>query len=292
MADNSFPFKILEVPRHVPLHNEGRRLISTMDKCGVFLCTGGKLTVSIEKGMFDIQSGDMFIYIPSMLLHVEYTSPDASGLMVEADTDYALLSSNRVLSIENLLFMREHPYLSLPAEQTDLLKRLVAEVSHRMKAEASQNLNPTCRQLEAEVVKSMGQMLFYEVLNIYFRNCPTVPVSQTKPDMVLQNFMIALFQNFRKEREVTFYANLQHITPRYFSNIIKEKSGIKPSNWIVQMVITEAKQLLEASNLSIKEISVQLNFPCQTFFGKYFKHYVGVSPKEYRKRFFHTEEAD
>ena len=251
MANGDFPFKILEVPRHVPLNNEGRRLISTMDKCGVFLCTGGKLTVSIEKGIFDIQHGDMFIYIPSMLL-----------------------------------FIREHPYLSLPAEQTDLLKRLVAEVGHRMKAETSQTLNPTCRQLEAEVIKSMGQMLFYEVLNIYFRNCPIVPVTQTKPDMVLQNFMIALFQNFRKEREVTFYANLQHITPRYFSNVIKEKSGIKPSNWIVQMVITEAKQLLEVSNLSIKEISVQLNFPCQTFFGKYFKHYVGVSPKEYRKRFY------
>ena len=33
----------------------------------------------------------------------------------------------------------------------------------------------------------------------------------------------------------------------------------------------------------IKEIADQLNFPTQSFFGKYFKQYVGISPKEYRK---------
>jgi AraC family transcriptional activator of pobA len=50
------------------------------------------------------------------------------------------------------------------------------------------------------------------------------------------------------------------------------------------MVITEAKQLLENSDLTIKEIATKLNFPTQSFFGKYFKQYVGVSPKEYRNK--------
>ena len=49
------------------------------------------------------------------------------------------------------------------------------------------------------------------------------------------------------------------------------------------MVITEAKQLLEGSDLSIKEIANQLNFPTQSFFGKYFKQYVGISPKNIEK---------
>lgn len=95
--------------------------------------------------------------------------------------------------------------------------------------------------------------------------------------------MLALFRLYRKERDVAYYAKMQHITPRYFSTIIKEKSGNSALQWIVQMVITEAKQLLEGSDLSIKEIANQLNFPTQSFFGKYFKQYVGISPKEYRK---------
>ena len=35
---------------------------------------------------------------------------------------------------------------------------------------------------------------------------------------------------------------------------------------------------------SIKEIATKLNFPTQSFFGKYFKQYVGISPKEYRNK--------
>ena len=133
-----------------------------------------------------------------------------------------------------------------------------------------------------ELIKSMGQTVCYEVLNAYIANQPLRALPQGKKDLVFQNFMLMLFRYYRRERDVTFYAQMQHRAPRYFSAIIKEKSGSNALQWIVQMVITEAKQLLENSDLSIKEIAARLNFPTQSFFGKYFKQYVGVSPKEYR----------
>lgn len=141
------------------------------------------------------------------------------------------------------------------------------------------------QHLVMELIKSMGQTLCYEVLDTYFTNQPLQSLPQSKKDLVFQNFMLALFRFYRRERDVAFYAKMQHITPRYFSSIIKEKSGTKASQWIIRMVITEAKQLLEGSSLSIKEIAAQLNFPTQSFFGKYFKQYTGVSPKEYRMKF-------
>ena len=138
------------------------------------------------------------------------------------------------------------------------------------------------RCLMLELIKSMGQTVCYEVLNAYIANQPLRALPQGKKDLVFQNFMLMLFRYYRRERDVTFYAQMQHLAPRYFSAIIKEKSGSNALQWIVQMVITEAKQLLENSDLSIKEIAARLNFPTQSFFGKYFKQYVGVSPKEYR----------
>ena len=69
-----------------------------------------------------------------------------------------------------------------------------------------------------------------------------------------------------------------------FSSVIKEKSGSSALQWIIQNVITEAKYLLDNTDLSIKEIATKLNFPTQSFFGKYFKQYVGISPKEYRNK--------
>jgi AraC-like DNA-binding protein len=52
-------------------------------------------------------------------------------------------------------------------------------------------------------------------------------------------------------------------------------------NRIDHYVTLEAKVLLESINMTILQISDELNFPSQSFFGKYFKRVVGVSPKEY-----------
>lgn len=46
--------------------------------------------------------------------------------------------------------------------------------------------------------------------------------------------------------------------------------------------ILEAKVLLKSTNLTVQQISDNLNFPTQSFFGKYFKKNVGMSPKFYR----------
>ena len=48
------------------------------------------------------------------------------------------------------------------------------------------------------------------------------------------------------------------------------------------MIIMDAKSQLMATDLTIQEISYSLNFPNVSFFGKYFKRYVGVSPQKFR----------
>lgn len=259
------------------------QIISTFNTCGIFFCRRGWVEVSLEDKHFHIKPGDIYIYMASTLVHLLHKSEDAEGVMVEVDLDYILPIVNKVMNVENQLFMREHPCISLSEEQCTHLGYLLDNLWERIKTEGGQEGNAQYRHLKLELIKSMGQTLCYEVLNIYFTNQPLQPLSQTKKDVVFQNFMLALFRYYRRERDVSFYAGMQHITPRYFSTLIKEKSGSSALQWIVRMVITEAKQLLEGSDLSIKEIADQLNFPTQSFFGKYFKQYVGISPKEYRK---------
>jgi AraC-like DNA-binding protein len=45
----------------------------------------------------------------------------------------------------------------------------------------------------------------------------------------------------------------------------------------------EARALLKSTDKSIGQISDELNFPSQSFFGKYFKRRTGSSPLQYRK---------
>jgi transcriptional regulator GlxA family with amidase domain len=49
-------------------------------------------------------------------------------------------------------------------------------------------------------------------------------------------------------------------------------------------VIAEAKALLMNTSMSVQQISLELHFPNQSFFGKYFKSHMGISPGEFRSR--------
>ena len=282
MIEQQMPFRrILLTSDTFQILKEGQ-IISTFNKCGIFYCQRGSVEVSLEGCHYHLKPGDVYIYMASTLVHLLHKSEDAEGIMVEVDFYYILPIVNKVINVESQLFMRKNPCVSLSGEQCAHFEYLLNNLWDRINAEDCQKENVQYQHLKLELIKSMGQTICYEILNMYFTNQPLQPLQQGKKDVVFQNFMLSLFRFYRKERDVSFYARMQHITPRYFSAIIKEKTGDSALQWIVRMVITEAKQLLEESDLSIKEIADQLNFPTQSFFGKYFKQYVGVSPKEYR----------
>ena len=282
MIEQQMPFRrILLTSDTFQILKEGQ-IISTFNKCGIFYCQRGSVEVSLEGCHYHIKPGDVYIYMASTLVHLLHKSEDAEGIMVEVDFYYILPIVNKVINVESQLFMRKNPCVSLSGEQCAHFEYLLNNLWDRINAEDCQKENVQYQHLKLELIKSMGQTICYEILNMYFTNQPLQPLQQGKKDVVFQNFMLSLFRFYRKERDVSFYARMQHITPRYFSAIIKEKTGDSALQWIVRMVITEAKQLLEESDLSIKEIADQLNFPTQSFFGKYFKQFVGVSPKEYR----------
>ena len=282
MIEQQMPFRRILLTSDTFQILKAGQIISTFNKCGIFYCQCGSVEVSLEGCHYHIKPGDVYIYMASTLVHLLHKSEDAEGIMVEVDFYYILPIVNKVINVESQLFMRKNPCVSLSGEQCAHFEYLLNNLWDRINAEDCQKENVQYQHLKLELIKSMGQTICYEILNMYFTNQPLQPLQQGKKDVVFQNFMLSLFRFYRKERDVSFYARMQHITPRYFSAIIKEKTGDSALQWIVRMVITEAKQLLEESDLSIKEIADQLNFPTQSFFGKYFKQYVGVSPKEYR----------
>ena len=106
---------------------------------------------------------------------------------------------------------------------------------------------------------------------------------KTRADYITYEFLDLVEKNFKKYRQLNFYADKLCITAKYLSTTVKNNSGISASEWIKRYVILEAQRLLKNSSMTIQQISNELNFPSQTFFSKYFKHQIGLSPKEYRK---------
>lgn len=112
---------------------------------------------------------------------------------------------------------------------------------------------------------------------------PSSPSAQrSRKDIYFKEFMMLVAEHYKKERSVGFYANKMFITPKYLSGIIKDVSGKSAAEWIDHYVVMEAKNLIKYSGLNIQEVAYALNFPNQSFFGKFFKRLSGMSPSEYK----------
>lgn len=123
------------------------------------------------------------------------------------------------------------------------------------------------------------------LVETYFEENGTM-VSTSQPQarrMTLFHAYIA--EHFKESREVGFYAELLHLTPKHFGTIVRKTTGIGARDWIGQYVVIQAKNLLRnRQNMSIQQISNDLGFSDQTTFSRYFKKYSGQTPSEYRNK--------
>ncbi|MEO8535252.1 MAG: helix-turn-helix domain-containing protein [Flavobacterium sp.] len=103
-------------------------------------------------------------------------------------------------------------------------------------------------------------------------------------NLLFEKFKEILVKEFITNRSVEYYAGCLNVTRKYLSEVIKKCSGKTARNWIDDIVILEAKVLLQNKSLTISQISDALNFSNPSVFGKFFKNTEGLSPMEYRNK--------
>ena len=102
---------------------------------------------------------------------------------------------------------------------------------------------------------------------------------------LFNRFMGLVNQYGSTQREVSFYADQLCISTRYLSNIIHAISGRTAKELIDQSAIMEIKLLLQTTELSVQEIAYRLNFPDQSYLGRFFRKHTGESPTRYRANY-------
>lgn len=129
--------------------------------------------------------------------------------------------------------------------------------------------------------RSYSNLIIINHLGLFNINTNKTGNRTSRQVNVYDKFINLLHEYCTSKREVQFYANKLGITPKYLSAVTIEYSGKNASSWIDEYVITKAKNLLREQQHNIKEVSEILNFPSQSFFGRYFKRVTGKSPKQF-----------
>jgi AraC-like DNA-binding protein len=77
-------------------------------------------------------------------------------------------------------------------------------------------------------------------------------------------------------------ARLANLSPTYFSGIFKQQTGCAPREYLHLLRIHRACELLNSTELSIKQIAAQAGYQDQFHFSRQFKAFHGLSPTQYR----------
>ncbi len=283
MKRNSLPFQRIDLNILENRISANGNLMSYTDRCGFFLCQRGYAKISINGHVIAVNAGDVYLYLPATYVYVMETSPDLKGITYKSTMNYVMSLISESRYTHDIMSLRDNPCISLRKEQQTSIEELVnaMEVRQKMMEEAA---NEDCNKIMLKAIYKLAESLIHEIIFYFLSSGPSFELKSDRKDYVLQCFLESLMEGYKDNREVSYYAQLQSLSPRYFSSIIKEKSGKTPQQWIIQMVINSIKQTLIYTPKSIKEIADEFHFATQSFMGKYFKEYVGVSPKEFRAR--------
>lgn len=128
---------------------------------------------------------------------------------------------------------------------------------------------------------------------LYRRNshCGSKMFESSKKKQLLNEFRKTLNSRFYSLRTTKDYARELNITPNYLNALCQEYFFKTVSEIIQERVILEAKRLLMHTSLSISEISYKLGFKDNSYFGRYFKKVVGMTPKDFRDSCFYSPDA-
>ena len=251
----------------------------------MLLCKKGYIDVFFHDKMLRVGKDDLLIRIPRATELGPYEMSD--------DFEFIELAiPNKIF--EDLMFelMRVEPLWWQKQEYlkanplfhlSDYSKEFCEVFFHLLTLQVSSPLNDYRRQ----ILKLMARSATLEILNYLDRVIPTEELDVSRlasntGDYTFHTFTKLLRENPHK-REVQWYAEQIGITPKYLSEICKERSGKSASEWIADVTIAELKHLLRDTTIPIHEVAKQLEFPNASFFCQYTKKHTGLTPNKFRK---------
>lgn len=260
------------------LENIGAAMLNTLSEPIKFAASSwififkGTCKADINLVTYDIKAPAVVSVQSSQIMQPKYLSHDFNATVMVVSKRLAenlfMFMNNSPLSA----LAGRHPVTSIPDALLPAFERFIQ----------------TTRDIVSDTGNPYGlQALLYNILYFIHREGykvyePYANEIVSRQGRMSDQFLILVQKHFRKERFLDFYASLLEVTPKHLSRTVKKQTGFTAVEWIERYVILEAKVLLKSSNLNIQQIADELNFPSQSFFGKYFKKLTGLSPKEFR----------
>lgn len=256
-----------------------RKIPLRLENYTIIIVEKGTLNLNINYVPHIIPENSFVVLSVKHIIEINSFSDDYKGCILFIVSDFlkSILGMDKSPIVKDINFFQMSPITCLEKKEFEIIQN--------NKDRLLWNINRYEHAYYAKMVENELANLILEIWN--FKRLMSGKDTEIRKtgnrEIIVDKFLKLLIDHSRKEREVAFYADLLCVTPVYLSRSVKHVIGLPAIQVINDMVLTDARILLKQPDITIQQISEELNFSDQAAFSKFFKNHTGISPIYYRK---------
>ena len=252
----------------------------------IFFCTEGRAQFEYDGTVVRVQKNDMFLYMAHSTACNFLTSSDFNCRQIWfSRSELWNIEIYNLISVSDMTLLKLYPVVHLTDDEIKLCDTYFQLLCNRIKMSTS--------VLTPYIVRSLLGTMLLELLSITRLNSERMVVEGRQEEInpslhkkrIIDNFMRLVEQSDGRIRRVDDFATQLNVTPKYLSTILKEVMNRRPSTYIQLYTLKAIEHRLRFTDMTMQEIANDLNFPNPSFFGKYCKEHLGMTPLEYRMKY-------
>ena len=239
----------------------------------LLLFTAGKGIHTIDFESFKIVNYQIYFMTPGQV-HSWHFENDTDGYIIHFEPEFFTSFLQKHDYIDQFTFFSgstKDGILVIPKnnrnEVHDLFERLLTEINTQTDS--------------LDIIRVLLLELFILIEKICARS--TKHDAQSTNAVMINNFKKLVDKHFRTYKLPKDYARLLYITPNHLNAISRDVLGKSAGDVIRDRIVLEAKRLLTNANMDVSEIAYDLNFQDNSYFTRFFKKYVSITPDQFRK---------
>ena len=252
----------------------------------IVFCTEGRAQFEYDGNVVQIQKNDLFLYMVHSTASNILSSSDFNCRQIWfTRSELWNIEIYNMISVADMSRLKLYPIVHLSAEDIQLCDTYFQLLCSRLKSSTS--------VFTSYIVRSLLGTIMLELLSIMRRDAEH-EMEQSQQEKInsnlhkkriIDNFIRLVEESDGRIRRVDEFARQLNITPKYLSTVLKEVMNRRPSTYIQLYTLKAIEYRLRFTDMTMQEISHDLKFPNPSFFGKYCKEHLGVTPLEYRMKY-------
>ena len=259
----------------------------------ILICRKGKARLNVNYKDWELYEGAVITLFPNDVVELkvdgdckspETENGDCKSPQTANNFQAEILKYNPSLLREASLQLEQTVYSSLRKDRcrqdTPVVTNIINGMFSLLKVYFDQSECTCISQLVLCQLKA-----FFIGFHEYLQRNPQYRPDEVKSYRVRElfnRFMMLLERDYKISRDVNYYAAQMNISSKYLTNIVNQVTGHTPKTIIDQYVILQLKLHLKRSTQSIKEMAWEFHFADVSFFCRYFKKHIGLTPQQIR----------